>query len=374
MSVVRGSLEGVVAVAEPEPEITSAVKLCDSRGRLLAGSVGWSRHPLHICNVTGHPLRKKKWDYWCVTSDRCLFSVTLSNIDYMGLAFAYFLDFETRRFIEQTVMTPLGKGCVLPATVGENIAFRHRKLNLSFTQEEGGNDAAESTASAGGAAGGTRSATRTRLRVESPDFGGVPLRADILVTRPEGHETLNVVIPWSRRRFQFTSKQNAMPAAGSVILGKETFTFAPGTAYACLDFGRGVWPYASFWNWASASGRTDGHVVGLNLGAGWTDGTGMTENGLTVDGRLTKLGEDVEFLYDPADFTRPWTIRTKGSDRVDLRFDPFFERVAKTDLLILRSEVHQLIGRFTGTVTAAGGLRVAVEGLIGWAEEHRARW
>ena len=33
-----------------------------------------------------------------------------------------------------------------------------------------------------------------------------------------------------------------------------------------------------------------GRVLGFNLGGAWTDGTGMTENGICLDGRLSKIG------------------------------------------------------------------------------------
>lgn len=348
------------SVFHREREITSPVDLCDPRGNLNPAAIAWSRRPLHRCNLQGHWPRKKEWDYWCITSDRHLFSATLANIDYMGLAFVYFLDFQTSRFTEQTVMVPFGRGCRLPETVGADISFENRAMSLAFSREPG---------EPGG----------IRLRIASPNFGGAPLRADLLVTRPEGHESLNVVIPWSNRRFQFTSKHNCLPAAGSVSVGNETFAFEPGRAFACLDFGRGIWRYSSFWNWASFSGvcrsaEAGDRTVGVNLGGGWTDGTGMTENGICLDGKLTKLSEDVAFEYDRCDFMRPWRIRSTVSDRVDLQFIPFFERVASTNLIILKSTVHQLIGRFSGRVLTDQGLAVQVQDVVGWAEEHRARW
>ncbi len=299
-------------------------------------------------------MRKKKWNYWCVTSDTHLFSATVSDIDYLGLAFVYYLHFDSKAFTEKTVAVPFGWGCDLPDTVEGDIAFDRSGLQVSFRREPG---------------------PVTRLEVASQDFGGVPLEADLSVEHPRGHETLNVVVPWSETRFQFTSKQNCLPASGVVRLGGETIVFERGKTFACLDFGRGVWPYSSCWNWASFSGAAeDGTRVGVNLGAGWTDGTGMTENALWVDGRVAKLSEEVVFSYDPADFMRPWRLRTSESDRVELEFIPFFERVAKTDLLLLKSEVHQMIGRFSGTVAGHDGRRLRVEGVVGWAEEHRARW
>jgi hypothetical protein len=338
--------------AYEEVELADAVQLCDPRGRLLPASVGWSRHPLHTCNLRGHWPRKKRWNYWCVSSDKCLFSITLANIDYVGLAFAYFLEYETKRFIEQTVMVPLGRGCFLPDTVGGDVSFEHRAMNLSFAEDQG----------------------CTRLRVDSPAFGGTTLSAELRVEHPKDHETLNVVIPWSEDRFNFTSKQNCLPAAGTVSIGEETFDFAPGSAFACLDYGRGIWRYSTSWNWASFSGTQNGRSIGLNLGGTWTDGTGLTENGICVDGRISKVGEDARFVYDRSDFMKPWALKTQPSERVDLQFIPFFERVAKTNLLIVKSEVRQLIGRFSGTVIPDDGAALRVEGMVGWVEWHEARW
>jgi hypothetical protein len=335
-----------------EPEIKQPVYLCDSKGHLNLQSVGWSRHPLHTCNLRGHTGRKKKWNYWCVNDDKRLFSVTLSSVDYLGLAFTYFLEFDTKKFTEQIIAIPFARGCTLSENVNGDITFKNKSIALSFTEDRG----------------------NTRIRVDSRAFGGNALSADLLVERPEGHETLNVVIPWSKRRFHFTSKQNCLPAAGTVSIGNETFSFRKENTFACLDFGRGIWHYSSFWNWAFCHGARDGHSVGLNLGAGWTGGTGMTENALCVDGRLNKISEDVLFHYDPSDLMKPWAIKTKSSKRIDILFTPFYERLGRTNALVLKSELHQLFGRFSGTVVADSGESIELENLIGAAEEHRARW
>ncbi len=333
-----------------ERELTEKVLLCASIGRLNPEAVGWSRHPLHSCNLQGRWPRKKRWNYWCVTNERFLFSATVSNIDYMGLAFVYFLDFESKFFHEMTVVTPFGTGCRLSDTVQGDVVYRHKRLKVAFVE-------------VGGA---------VSIKVSSPDFGGRKLEADLLVSCPANHETLNVVIPWDERRFQFTSKQNTLPVTGKVTIGDAGYDAAGG--FACLDYGRGIWPFASFWNWAGASGVSDGHTIGLNFGAGWTDGTGLTENGICIDGRLSKLSEDLVFDYNNKDFMQPWSIRSGDSNRVNVRFEPFFERVASTDAKILRSEVHQLIGRFSGEVIDEEGKAYSFANIIGWAEEHFARW
>lgn len=213
------------------------------------------------------------------------------------------------------------------------------------------------------------------LKVGCPDLAGKPLHADLFVHQPKQQETLNVVIPWSEKRFQFTSKQNCLPTEGTVTWGDQIIEFSRKDTFACLDFGRGMWPFESFWNWSSFSTRLpDGRTVGVNLGAGWTDGTGMNENGLCIDGRLTKLSEDVAFDYDPENFMAPWRLHTTATERVDLRFEPFFERHAKTDALVIYSEVHQMFGRFYGTLLSDQGEAITIDGPIGWAEDHHAKW
>jgi hypothetical protein len=335
-----------------EREITEPVMLCDPNGNLLPAAIGYSRQPLHTCNLSGHWPRKKKWNYWCVTSPEILFSITLSNIDYLGMVFAYFMDFSSNQFFEQTVSPLFGQGMFMPETVQESVHFDDAKMKVAFEEKESG----------------------VHITTHSPAFGGQALDVDLFVTRPEHHQTLNVVIPWSRERFQFTSKQNCLPVSGQVKLGERTWELRPQDSFACLDFGRGIWPYRGFWNWGSFSGLVGEHAVGVNMGGGWTDGTSLTENGLVCDGELFKLTEDIRFEYDPSHFMSPWTMKSTLTPAVDLKFVPFYERVACTDAVILRSEVHQMIGKYYGKLTPTGRSEILIDGITGWAEEHHARW
>ena len=336
-----------------EKELTQPVDLCLPNGRLNPLAVGWSRQPLQNCQLYGHPLRKKRWNYWCITSPTHLFSVTLSNVDYAGLPFVYFLDFETGEFIEKTIITPLGKGIVLGDRVPDDASYAGKGCQISMLSGIGG----------------------VRMLVEIADFGGKKLQAEFQIAEPENHESLNVVVPWSEKLFQFTAKNNTLPTEGKVILDGNQIVFDLQNSFATLDFGRGVWPYKGFWNWASFSTRlSDERTLGVNFGAGWTDNTGSTENALCMDGRLIKLSEDVIFTYSTQDFKAPWKIQTAETKRVDLTFTPFFERIAKTDMAIIRSEVHQMIGHFDGVIIGEGDEEVQVHQAVGWAEDHHARW
>ncbi|HQJ33512.1 MAG TPA: DUF2804 family protein, partial [Anaerolineaceae bacterium] len=162
-----------------EKELTQPVDLCLPNGRLNPLAVGWSRQPLQNCRLYGHPLRKKRWNYWCITSPTHLFSVTLSNVDYAGLPFVYFLDFETGEFIEKTIITPFGKDVRLGDRVSDDASYVGKGCQISM-----------------------RSGIRgMRMQVEIADFGGKKLQAEFKITEPENHESLNVVVPWSEKLF-----------------------------------------------------------------------------------------------------------------------------------------------------------------------------
>lgn len=335
-----------------EKEILEPVNLCMANGELNPDSIGWARKTLFNCNLSGRWSRKKKWNYWCTTSAECLFSVTISNLDYAGMVFIYFLDFKTKKFIEKTIITPFGIGCDMPDNVDETVVFKNKSMEISLLNEQDG----------------------THIIAECKDFDGHSLEADIKVVKPEGHETLNVVIPWNKKSFQFTSKQEALPTRGSLRIGERQYSFQAEDTFSCLDFGRGKWPYNITWNWANASGIVNGRSLGLNLGAKWTDNTGMNENAIVFDGKLTKISEDLFFEYDIKNYMNPWKIKSSATDSVNLEFIPFYERIAKSDMLIIKSEVHQMVGHFSGYVKTQDGEVVKIEHLQGCSEDHYAKW
>ena len=336
-----------------EPELTAPVALCTPSGKLNPAAVGWSRRPVHDCALPGSWGRRKRWDYWCVTTPTHVLSMTYADVDYVGLTDVWFCDLTSKRTATASAISPLARGVDLPDTAGGgSMAITKSGFRLSIEEVPDG----------------------TRLRAEGT-AGGRPLSCDILVGRPDDHDTLSVVIPWGSRRFQCTTKENTRPADGIVRWGDDEFRFDPsGESWGCLDFGRGKWPYRTLWNWGSASGRQGGRVVGLQLGGKWTSGTGMTENALCVDGVLSKLSEELVWEYDTTNWLRPWRIRTPRSARVDLTFTPVHDKPTGLQLGVASSAVHQCFGNYAGTVVPDEGTPIQVDGLVGWAEEARWRW
>ena len=104
------------------------------------------------------------------------------------------------------------------------------------------------------------------------------------------------------------------------------------------------------------------------------EGVYCTENCILVDGKISKLSEDIIYEYDPKEIMKPWTLRTAITNRVNLKFVPFYERIAKSNLIVIKSEVHQLIGHFSGVIETDGGQIITIEAMLGCAEDHSAKW
>ncbi len=353
-----------------EPELLAPVDLCTPDGARLAPTArGWSRHPLHRANLRGRRFRTKKWDYWAILAGDLAVGLVYADVGYLGLASIWWGDLTTGRTGGRDLAVPLGGRLQLPAEPGTAplvIDSKHLKMRLE-----------DLSSSVVGPA--------TRLRVEWDEPAPRGARGDegeldVLVSKPDGHESLSVVIPWSETTFQFTTKDNARPAAGSLEVGSSRWDIGrDGDAWGVLDVGRGRWPYSTTWNWGAGSGRsTDGRVVGVQLGAKWTEGTGFTENAVNVGGRLVKIGREMTWDYDWDEPMRPWRVLDDAAPvaerSVDLVLTPRLDKHGRTDAGALRTEVHQVFGTWTGTVRDDQGAEVRVEGIQGFAEESRNRW
>src|SRR6266511_4769468 len=117
-----------------EPELTAPVLLCGADGHLNRRAVGWSRHPLHTCNLPHTHARKKKWNYWAVTSNDLLFSATIADVDIFQLGGADVFDRRNRRHIEKTVVVPPAT-IPIPETVSGDMIINHPDMRVALTDE-----------------------------------------------------------------------------------------------------------------------------------------------------------------------------------------------------------------------------------------------
>ena len=353
----RGAIGVVdsIPMATHEHEITEPIDLCTPDGRhLRPAAKGWSRTQLHRANLSGWG-RTKRWDYWGILMVDGFVSLTFADIDYAALVGVEWGDFTTGERAGQTHVVPFGLGIDLPERSGDvPLHHRSRRLDADIVEVADG----------------------THLTARWTQKDGRTGELDVHVALPERHDSLNVVVPWSDTRFQFTSKHQARPATGTLHVGETTRSIgADSPAWGTLDVGRGRWPYRTTWNWAGGAGTSnDGHVIGIQLGSKWTDGTGATENGIIVDGRISKIGEELAWRYDVDRPMDPWQVRSADAS-LDLTLTPRFDRASNMSIGVLAQGGHQVFGSWSGTVTRDDGPPLTLsDDVIGFAEEIRSRW
>ncbi len=343
-----------------QQEIAKAGKLLKKDGTLE--QVGWARTQNLDCNLENahfyvlkafQPYRIKRWDYYAVFTPQRFFSATIADLGYAGNVFVYHMDFATKELHEEGLVIPFGKGVQISRNSqdGETF-FENEKASLKFSVD-----------------GKTR-----HVVVDWKGFdGGKGISADLTMHELKEHDSMVIVIPIGEKRFYYNRKINCMPARGVITYGDVQEKLDEKNSIASLDWGRGVWEYSSYWNWASASGfMSNGDTIGLNLGCGFGDISKATENAIIYNGKIHKL-DKVPFVYDSSDYMKPWIFKD-NEGRLNLTFTPFKERVAKTKLLIIDSEVHQMFGKYNGFFITNEGKKVAIKDLIGFAEEHHAKW
>lgn len=327
-------------------ELTDAVDLADASGRLKAEAVGWSRQPVHRLAFAAGVSRVHAFDYWCVTNDEVALSIVVADVGFAGFALVSVQELAGGSPTERIYVRPRGLPSPMPAGPDGDLSFEARRLAMDV---------------------GPR-----RLAATARTLTGTRIDFDLAIERPPGHETINLVVPWSVEQFHFTSKQQALSVRGELRVGDRVYRFSPeANGFACRDFGRGRWPNGVDWCWSFCSTRVDGHVLGFNLGANWTDGTGVNENGLVIDGRVHKLDDLVDVEHDRRDPKKPWRIRTRTSKRVDLSFTPVTLRKVTIPPLI---RLRQCMGHYHGTVVDDAGRSLRLDGALGLSEAFRGRW
>ena len=334
----------------PEREITRAVDLCDARGLLNPDAVGFSRQPLVRANLSGHWPRKKKWNFWNWIGPEFVFSVTLADIDL-----ASFCSFTLTDLSDGAHWSGASYGLsgrfALPEVVEASVAFQGG--GLEYDNRVAGADLA------------------VRFRGRAGD--GTAIAAEFDVRRPAGHESLNVVVPWTPARFQCNSKHAALPCQGELRAGDRRYALDPRSCFAVQDWGRGIWPYRSFWNWGVATGW-----------AGRRPARHQLRRQVDHRHRLERERDPVQ--RSPAqdhgrpalgvrrgEWRKPWRVVAPHSGALDLVLEPVAAHTPRLNLGLLATGGVCAFGRWRGRVRVEGR-ELAVDGLLGWAEEFAHRW
>lgn len=287
---------------------------------------------------------EKRWHYACAATPELFVGGAIVQLGYLASGFLYVFDRGAGRMLaERSFLLP--PPLVEIDDLAAEARARLRRLRSSMT--------IEASAKAG--------------RFLAELSGGVFVE---LWLREATLPALTAACPVVDGGVTVTQKTVCVPADGEVRVGRRAFRVEG--ALAGLDYSHGYLGRETRWRWASASGTLpDGRRLGLNLVEGHNDGE-VTENGLWLGEELLQPGH-ARFELDEKDPLRPWSIRTDDG-RVDLRFQPEGARGEDIDLKLIASQYVQPMGTFEGTVRGSDGEPVAVQGLPGVVERHRARW
>ena len=339
-------------------EITRAIPLLNDAGNLT--EPGYAKKLLPVYrrkDIKASALRIKEWDYYCVNNGRFALCLTIADNGYMGLDSISLLDFEAGWEITNSPMSvmTLGKVGLPESSAVGNVCHGNKKYSISFENDGSG---------------------RRILTASMENFGpeGALVASVELFDEPE--ESMVICTPFNKpAHFYYNQKINCMRAKGEVRYGGKLYQFEPEDSFAVLDWGRGVWTYHNTWYWGSASYKLEnGESFGWNIGYGFGDCSAASENMLFYKGKAHKLSQ-VKFHIpgDEKNFLAPWTF-TSDDGRFEMDFVPVLDRASCTDVKLIKSDQHQVFGKFTGKAILDDGTVIEVKDFPGFAEKVENKW
>ena len=340
-------------------EILRSAPLLNASGDLA--EPGWARSLLPVyrrSDIRVSPMRIKEWDYYLITDGHVGLALTIADNGYMGLDSVSFLDFDEGW--EQTKspmrLFPMGKTGLPESSADGTSEIARGGYAMAFYHEDGAR----------------------RLSFHMDRFLDGDAIEGIVTLSGAPEESMVIATPFDKPgHFYYNQKINCMRAEGWITLGKRRIELTPDRFFGVLDWGRGVWTYHNTWYWGSASGELDGVPFGWNIGYGFGNTAAASENVLFYDGRIHKLGT-VEF-HIPKDekgrnaYLNVWNF-TSDDNRFYMDFTPVLDRSALTSAIVIKSDQHQVFGRFTGRVTLDDGTVLPVRDFFGFAEKVENKW
>ena len=335
-------------------EVTTPQSLLNAKGDIA--EPGWARGQVQRyrrADITAPSWRIKEWDYYLVLNEDFAACFTVSDLGYMGMLSASFLDFKEPFEHTESILTPfpMGKFKMPESSAAGDVAYEDNRLSLRYTVTEG----------------------KRRIQCSFKKFhGDKDLTADILLDQPK-MDSMVIATPWDKpKHFYYNEKINCMPASGWVQYGERRCEFDPATDFGTLDWGRGVWTYDNTWYWGSGNAMVNGKPFGFNIGYGFGNTAAATENVLFYDGKAHKL-DDVTFHIPADDFCKPWTF-TSSDGRFEMDFQPILDRCALTDVKLIISDQHQVFGKLSGTAVLDDGTKLELKDVVCFAEKVRNRY
>lgn len=339
-------------------EITEAKPLLDEKGNLTEAGFAKKLLPIyHRADVKASKMRLKEWDYYLIANDHFAVALTIADNGYMGLDSISFLNFDDKweKTVSPIRAMPMGKTCLPESSVTGDCAVAGKNYRLTFAHD----------------------GRERKLYFYMERFKGRQTIEGKITLSAAPEESMVICTPFDKpKHFYYNQKINCMRACGSVKLGDTEYVFDADDSFAVLDWGRGVWTYHNTWFWGSASGQVDGVPFGFNIGYGFGDTSAASENMLFYNGKAHKLSQvlfHIPMKNGKDEFMSPWKF-TSDDGRFEMDFEPILDRAANMDFKLLKSDQHQVFGRFSGRAILDDGTVIEIKDFLGFAEKVENKW
>ena len=339
-------------------EITSRAPLLDAAGNLR--EAGYAKRLLPVYDraaIRAGAARIKEWDYYLVANDHYAVALTIDDNGYMGLDSISFLHFDERWEKTKSPMRafPTGRTGLPASSAAGDTVINRKHYALSFRHEEGARV----------------------LTFHMEDFlDGLPVSGRIRLT-DEPEESMVICTPFEKPgHFYYNQKINCMRASGLGARQWAGVRFRPGGLLRRARLG------------ARRLDVSQHLVLGQRLRAGGRYPVRL-EHRLWLRQHLHCEREHAILRWPGAqaqsgavphphagrarDYLRPWTF-TSDDGRFEMDFVPILDRAACTDVKLIKSDQHQVFGRFTGTAVLDDGTAVRVKDFLGFAEKVENKW
>ncbi len=292
----------------------------------------------------------KQFQFLGFVSQKLVLACALADLKYVGKAFLYLYDPATRKIRQWSYTTPMALSlCFDQRPELGGASYRRGQVSISMR--------------------GYDHPKARHLRVE------IARELSVDATFSETEPTVEPMMLCTKAGatgWVFARKTAALPVRGKISVAGTSYDLERLEALGHHDWSAGFMRRQTFWNWGCLAGRArGGQLVGMNVSCGVNE-TSFTENCFWVNGKLHKI-DSVDFRYDPADLRGPWELSSYDG-RLRLTFQPEAEHRERINALFLASNFTQLIGRYHGALKTDAGEEIAIDGMMGYAESHYAKW
>ena len=337
-----------------QKEIISAVPVLDDMGN--PWNFGWAKSMNFIYNpgLILAPRRSvhESDRYIAISSTHMLIAEILDN-GFLGFIGMTLISLKDKKQSTQFRKIPFPLGCFeLPGNSEEGqIKVQGKKFIFNFSAMDEG--------------------VRI-IQIDIPRFGhNMSLRGKLVLTPPEGAESLLTHMPWRENKYAFRCSRRSpwYIAEGVILYGANELVFTRGNSWGIYEWNRGVRPRADVRFWAAGCGRSGGRQVGISVVYDSADSAHGTENAFFLDGKIQKLYQ-VTFQVNPSNWLLPWRF-TSNDHRLEMVFIPLLRKTETMQMFFHSLKLRQVSGAFSGKVILDDNSEFEFQNITGFAERRK---